>query len=184
MTRDVPPGPAGMRGLKRDPALVALSRDHHFALRQVLWLRRAAGGGDPGHAVAVARDFLAFHRAELAPHMGDEEAVVFPAFEPFDPEATDRLRREHREIDALAAQLAAALDEGRDPATTMNEVASLLDDHVRYEERSYFMGVQGRLDAATLHEVGARLERRRRDRSPGLDQTAHGPSGGANRSSN
>jgi hypothetical protein len=167
-----------MRGLKRDPALVALSRDHHFALRQVLWLRRAAAGADAGRAVAVGRDFLAFHRAELVPHMGDEEAEVFPAFEPFDPEATARLRREHREIEALAAQLAAVLDEGRDPAGVMIEIASLLDDHVRYEERGYFMAVQERLDAAALREVGARLERRRRDRSAGLDQTSHGSTGG------
>lgn len=154
-----------MRGLKRDPALVPLSRDHHFALRQVLWLRRATGAAETSRRTAVAREFLAFHRAELAPHMSDEEEVVFPAFEALDPEATARLRREHREIDALAAQLANALDEGQDPAAVMNEMASLLDDHVRYEERGYFMAVQDRLDRTALREIGSRLEERRKDRT-------------------
>ena len=164
MSREVPPSPSGMRGLKRDPALVPLSRDHHFALRQVLWLRRATAG-DASRTTAAAREFIAFHRAELVPHMADEEAVVFSAFETFDPEGTARLRREHREIDALAAQLADALDQGQDPNPVMNEIASLLDDHVRYEERGYFMAVQGKLDPAALREIGSSLERRRRDRT-------------------
>jgi hemerythrin-like domain-containing protein len=165
MSREVPPSPPGTRGLKRDPALVPLSRDHHFALRQVLWLRRATAAGDSTRTTAAARDFLAFHRAELVPHMGDEEAVVFPAFEAFDAEGTARLWREHRQIDALAAQLADALDKGQGLDATMNEMASLLDDHVRYEERGYFMAVQDKLDAAALREIGSRLERRRGDRS-------------------
>jgi hypothetical protein len=165
MTRVVPSSPPGMRGLKRDPALVPLSRDHHFALRQVLWLRRATAAGDTSRATAVAREFVAFHRAELTPHMADEEVEVFPAFEPFDPDGTARLRREHREIDALAARLADALDQGGDPAALMIEIASLLDDHVRYEERGYFMAVQDRLGEAALREIGARLEDRRRDRT-------------------
>jgi hypothetical protein len=161
MNREVPPSPAGMRGLKRDPALVPLSRDHHFALRQVLWLRRATSAADQSRTTVVAREFLAFHRAELVPHMADEEAVVFPAFEASDPEGTARLRREHREIHALAAQLADTLDRGQDPGRVMNEVASLLDDHVRYEERAYFMAVQDRLDPPALREIGSRLEQRR-----------------------
>lgn len=164
MTRQVPSSPPGMRGLKRDPALVPLSRDHHFALRQVLWLRRAAGGSDARRAAAVARDFLAFHREALAPHMADEEEALFPAFEPLDPDGTARLRREHREIDELTARLRDALEKDQDPRTVMTEVASLLDDHVRYEERSYFMAVQARLGEAGLREVGALLERRRMER--------------------
>ena len=183
MSREVPPSPSEMRGLKRDPALVPLSRDHHFALRQCLWLRRAAAGTDSGDAISVARDFLAFHRTELTAHMEDEEAVLFPAVEAFDPEGTARLQREHREIHALAARLGDALMGGLDPRALMSDVASLLDDHIRYEERGYFMEAQARLDGPSLRRVGALLEARRADRSPLLDQTDHGPSGAAGPSS-
>ncbi|HZM53066.1 MAG TPA: hemerythrin domain-containing protein [Vicinamibacteria bacterium] len=183
MSREVPPSPSEMRGLKRDPALVPLSRDHHFALRQCLWLRRAAAGTDSGDAISVARDFLAFHRTELTAHMEDEEAVLFPAVEAFDPEGTARLQREHREIHALAARLGDALTGGLDPRALMSDVASLLDDHIRYEERGYFMEAQARLDGPSLRRVGALLEARRADRSPLLDQTDHGPSGAAGPSS-
>jgi hypothetical protein len=161
MSRSVPPGPAEA-GLKRDPALVPLSRDHHFALRQALWLRRAAGGSDVAAAARVGRDYLAFHGEELLAHMADEEEIVFPAFEPFDRTATDRLRREHREIDGLTSRLRARLEEDGDPRPVMAEIASLLDDHVRYEERSYFMAVQERLPPAVLRAIGEAVARRPR----------------------
>jgi hypothetical protein len=149
-------------GLKRDPALVPLSRDHHFTLRQALWLRRAAGASDLGAAARVAREYVVFHRDELTPHMGDEERVVFPAFEGIDPAGTERLRGEHREIDALTSRLRSLLDDAVDPRPLMAEIASLLDDHVRYEERAYFMAVQERLSASALLAIGEALARRPR----------------------
>ncbi|HUG54554.1 MAG TPA: hemerythrin domain-containing protein [Vicinamibacteria bacterium] len=160
--RSVPPGPPGGRGLERDPALVPLSRDHHFALRQAFWMRRAAGAPDMEAATRVARDYLTFHRDELVPHIADEEEILFPAFEPFDREGTQRLRREHHEIHALTSRLRSRLEEAGDPRTLMAELASLIDDHVRYEERAYFMAVQERLPSAVLEAVGARIALRPR----------------------
>ena len=162
-SRSVPPSPSGMRGLKRDPALVLLSRDHHFALRHALWMRRAAGAPDIGAATRVARDYVVFHGDELVPHMADEESIVFPAFEGTDPAGTERLRGEHREIDALTSRLRSRLDDAAsDPRPLMAEIASLLDDHVRYEERVYFMAVQERLPASVLLAIGEAIARRAR----------------------
>jgi hemerythrin-like domain-containing protein len=161
MSRSVPPSP-GRRGLKRDPALVPLSRDHHFTLRHALWMRRAAGASDRRAAERVAREYVVFHRDELTPHMADEETVVFPAFEGFDPAGTDRLRSEHREIDALTARLSDALDGDADPRPLMGELASLLDDHVRYEERAYFMALQERLSASVMMAIGEAVAQRPR----------------------
>jgi hypothetical protein len=162
MSRSVPPGPSGAQGLKRDPALIPLSRDHHFALRHALFLRRAAGGSDGAAAARVAGDYVVFHRDELVPHMADEESIVFPAFESFDPAGTERLRGEHRELDALTSRLRSSLDEGADPRPLMAEIASLLDDHVRYEERAYFMDVQERLPATALIAMGEAIALRPR----------------------
>ena len=139
-----------------------LSRDHHFTLRHALWLRRAAGASDLRAAERVAREYVDFHRDELAAHMADEETIVFPAFERFDPEGTDRLRGEHREIDALTARLFATLDGGDDPRPLMEELASLLDDHVRYEERAYFMALQETLPASGIRAMGEAIAQRPR----------------------
>jgi hemerythrin-like domain-containing protein len=151
-----------MRGLKRDPALVPLSRDHHFTLRHALWMRRAAGASDIAAATRVARDYVVFYGDDLVPHMADEESIVFPAFEGTDPAGTERLKAEHREIDALTSRLRSLLDDAADPRPLMAEIASLLDDHVRYEERAYFMAVQESLSASVLLAIGEAIARRAR----------------------
>jgi iron-sulfur cluster repair protein YtfE (RIC family) len=143
------------RGLYRAPALVPLSRDHHEALVQALLLRRSAG------RPAAALAFLDFHRAELEGHMADEEDVVLPAAETVDPLGTARIREEHGEIRGLATALAAAVKAGEEIAATMESLSRLLHDHVRYEERVFFMGLQEALPGDALESMGAALEAHR-----------------------
>ncbi|HET7293619.1 MAG TPA: hemerythrin domain-containing protein [Vicinamibacteria bacterium] len=169
--RAVPENPPGTLGLRRDPALVPLSQDHHAALVQAQALTRAAAGLAPyeGPAAGTARGFLAFRQAELLGHFDDEETVLFPAASRVDPAATERVRAEHAEMDALAASLELALDGGRDPRPIMAQLGSLLHDHVRFEERAWFESLQARLPAAELARIGRELEARReaRGRGPG-----------------
>lgn len=139
------------RGLYRAPALVPLSRDHHEALIQALWLRRRAGRPE------AAAAFLEFFRGELEGHMADEEDVVLPATEGLDPAGAARIRAEHAEL----RRLAAALGTASGLAAAMEELARLLHDHVRYEERVFFMGVQAALPAAALEAMGEALEAHR-----------------------
>jgi iron-sulfur cluster repair protein YtfE (RIC family) len=134
---------------------VPLSRDHHEALIQALRLRRAAG------RPPAALVFLEFHRAELEGHMADEEDVVLPAAEGVDPAGAARIRQEHGEIRSLASTLEAALAAGEEIAATMEDLARLLHDHVRYEERVFFMGLQAALPGDALQSLGAALEAHR-----------------------
>ncbi len=142
-------------GLYRAPALVPLSRDHHEALVQALLMKRGAG------RPPAATRYLDFHRAELEGHMADEEDVVLPAAETVEPAGAARIREEHGEIRGLAAALEAALAAGEEIAATMEALARLLHDHVRYEERVFFMGVQAALSADALESMGAALEAHR-----------------------
>jgi hypothetical protein len=50
--------------MKRHPALIPLSRDHHSGLVQAVWLRRAAADGDASVRLAAAREFVEFFRYE------------------------------------------------------------------------------------------------------------------------
>ena len=139
------------RGLFRAPALVPLSRDHHEALVQALWLKRLAG------SATAAAAFLEFFRAELDGHMADEEDVVLPPADRFDPAGAARIRQEHVELRRLAASLAA----GTAVAEDMAALGRLLHDHVRYEERVFFMGVQAALSAEALADLETALEAHR-----------------------
>ena len=143
------------RGLYRAPALVPLSRDHHEALIQALWLRRRAG------RAPAALAFLDFHRVELEGHMADEEDVVLPVAEAVDPAGAARIRQEHDQMRALAAALEAAVAAGEEIAATMETLARLLHDHVRYEERDFFMTLQAALPADALESMGTALEAHR-----------------------
>lgn len=173
MSRDVPPSPQGV-GLKRDPALVGLSRDHHFALRHALWMRRASTAAEPGPAATAVRDFLEFERAELRDHFADEEEVVFPKGDAVDPEGTARLRAEHDEMRAAFGRLRAGLEAGGDLRVPAGELAALLDDHVRYEERAYFENLQKRLGESEMQEIGRVLAERRGPARCGWDGGAAG----------
>lgn len=169
--RTVPENPPGTLGLRRDPALVPLSQDHHAALMQAQALSRSAAGTPPytGPPERTARGFLAFRQAELLGHFGDEEDVLFPAAERVDPEGTARVRAEHAAMHALAASLEEALAESHDPRPIMAELGSLLHDHVRFEERAWFETLQERLPSGELLTIGSELEARReaRGRGPG-----------------
>jgi hypothetical protein len=169
--RIVPENPPGRLGLRRDPALVPLSQDHHAALMQAQALTRAAAGVPPftGPPERTARGFLAFRQNELIGHFADEEDVLVPVGERVDPEGTARVRAEHAQMNALAAALESALAEGRDPRQIMEELGSLLHDHVRFEERGWFETLQARLGAAEMQSLGREIEAHReaRGRGPG-----------------
>lgn len=158
--RPVPQLPPGTHGLQRDPALVALSQDHHDVLVQALFLKRAGPADEPS-VRRTAEEFLRFYRGPLVGHIADEEEVLLPRTEAVDPEAAARIREEHRELAAAAEELTAVLAAGRDPRLVMAAIGQALDDHVRFEERAFFMEVQDRLPAAVLADLGAALEAHR-----------------------
>lgn len=170
--REVPSMPAGISGLKRDPALQALSRDHHGALVQARALRLAAAGSAAERRLhplaATARAFLDFYERELRGHFDDEERVLLPRCREADPGGVERILAEHRELHGWVGALRQALAEGGDPAPAMAESGQLLDDHVRFEERAFFEGVQRSLSAAALAEIGQALDANRAARgAPG-----------------
>ncbi len=157
MSRDVPPA---TQGLKRDAALLALSRDHHGALVQAQRLRRAIQRS----SASVAKGYLAYFREELAGHLADEEIVVLPRMEPHEPLGAGRVRAEHKELRALTSGLEKTLGEGGDSTALLEPIGRLIDDHVRFEERTFFMSLQSALSPEDLAELGRALKAHRRAR--------------------
>jgi hemerythrin-like domain-containing protein len=157
---EIPVSPA-KNGLVRHPALVALSRDHHTALVQALGLRRARAAT----AVAVAEAFLRFHADELVGHFADEEDVLLPAAAALPGVA--RVLAEHQALHALTQDLRDALAHGAVPAELLHRIGDALHDHVRFEERAFFMDVQQQLGAPALAALERALYAHRQVRGRG-----------------
>jgi quercetin dioxygenase-like cupin family protein len=121
--------------VKRHPALVGLSHDHHHALVEARRLRRAATAQDDPAPVAAA--FRRFFAAVTVPHFREEEEQLFPLVagaEEARPLLVHALL-DHQQLHALAA----ALDDPEgDPRSAMEELGRRLDEHVRLEERELF----------------------------------------------
>lgn len=126
--------------MKRDPALVPLSHDHHHGLVEARRLRRAAAGdGDERRRAAAA--FLQFFAGETLRHFREEEERFFPLLVDAEAPATELLGRalmEHQRLYALTGALEDELAEGVAPAARMRELADAFDEHIRFEERILF----------------------------------------------
>jgi quercetin dioxygenase-like cupin family protein len=121
--------------VKRHPALVPLSHDHHHALAQARRLRR---GGE-----AAVPEFLRFFASETTRHFREEEELVFPLLYEDEPAELQEVLLQHRRLHALVRRL-------RDGEDVAAELADLLEEHIRLEERHVFELVERRVPEARL----------------------------------
>lgn len=113
--------------MKRHPKLQSLSDDHHRALVLARKVKRAKDS-----LPKVWREVREKFAAELEPHFQSEEAWLFPMLDGGgEPTRADRARADHARLRELARVTSPA------PAVAA-EFASLLESHVRFEERELF----------------------------------------------
>jgi quercetin dioxygenase-like cupin family protein len=138
--------------VRRHRALIPLSHEHHDALVAARRLRRGADAQDPA---AAATAFLAFFADAAVPHFREEEERLFPLVA-HSEEACELIVQallEHQRLHAAAAELRELVLRGSaDPALggRMRELATLLDGHVRLEERRLFPLIETLLPEETL----------------------------------
>ena len=141
--------------MKRHPALVPLSREHHQVLLLAQGLRddgpptlRAAL---PATVEARAARALEEWEARIAPHFAYEERTLLPALEGHDA-ALDaevaRVREEHDRIRGLVVALRA-----EPTADALHALGEALVAHVRAEERGLFEVAQAALGEARLADL-------------------------------
>jgi hemerythrin-like domain-containing protein len=132
--------------VKRHPALVGLSHDHHHELVQARRLRQAADAG-PEERLAAASAYVELFFTETVDHFRAEEERLFPAYVRAAGE-TPLLRRtlqEHMQLHGLARVLRAEVAGGDVPPGRLRELADLLHAHVRAEERELFPAIEASL---------------------------------------
>jgi hemerythrin-like domain-containing protein len=136
--------------VKRHPALVPLSRDHHHALVVARTLRRATAAT----AAEATRSFLA-HWEEERLHFRLEEEVLLPAYAAHgDPEhpTIARVLVDHVVIRRDAGRLTAAPS-----LELLHELGDRLAAHVHLEEQELFPLIEATLPEPELSALGERL---------------------------
>lgn len=124
--------------MKRHPELLQLSREHHGALKLARNARLAAASGAGEAVLAAARQVAAQFPLELDPHFLSEELNLLPRLEKAGEHLlVDRTLADHGQLRRFAKILATQPDQ-----ETLASFASLLADHVRFEERELFEAVQ------------------------------------------
>jgi len=154
---------------RRHESLLALSRDHHDALILAFRLLHPA----PPHPVtAVTPESTVAERARwvqelfarsLRTHFAAEETALFPLLAAHRAPGTPphallaRLREEHRTLEALHATIAAPPDDAA-LATALDAFGTLLEAHVRAEERELFAHFEAWVPAAAAAALGPAID--------------------------
>ncbi len=150
--------------MERHEALRPFSRGHQQVLihaRDLRWRATYVERGDSDLAPHAVSDFLAFAPEHLERHLTAEERVLFPRLESRDDAelsaALERAKTAHTDIRAALTTLAGV----DDPATNVpaiRRMATLLDDHIRDEERALFPAAERVLGADELAAIDAAID--------------------------
>lgn len=139
--------------MRRDPALVSLSRDHHQALAVARKLRRAT----TETALEARADVLLFWRTDGRTHFRIEEEVLLPAYAGYGDAHHPLVARalcEHVAIRHAIDELAA---DATPSVACLHELGNMLAEHVRMEERELFVLVEQALPPSRLAALAAAL---------------------------
>jgi hemerythrin-like domain-containing protein len=129
--------------VRKGPDLGPFLRQHAEGREQARRLHRAAGSGPEGRRRA-GREFLAYFRERVVPHIRAEEAMLFPLVA--SGTCTSALLVEHEHLHVLARRLSEALDAGAPEPALLEQIVSLLDAHIGRQERELYPLVARQVD--------------------------------------
>jgi hemerythrin-like domain-containing protein len=140
--------------MKRDPALISLSRDHHRALSVAQRLRRATAETQ----TAVRDDALGFWTAAGRTHFRLEEEVLLPAYAAYGDAHHPLVARALCDHVAIRQRMADLADDASQPLASLHDLGVMLADHIRLEERQLFVLIEQTLPGEQLAAVGSALQ--------------------------
>jgi hemerythrin-like domain-containing protein len=141
--------------MKRDPALVPLSHDHHQALAVAQKLRRA----DAQSADQARSELVAYWEGHGREHFRLEEEILFPAYAGWGDPYHPLLARALCDHVAIRRKVNAATGDVAAPVSTLQKLGTMISDHVRLEERELFSLIESALPETELAAIAVALER-------------------------
>jgi hemerythrin superfamily protein len=152
--------------MKRHESLHELSRHHHFALMEALYIRRAMNELPEKRALRlrkVAEKFVEFWEKKGKLHFREEEEILLPAYAVHVSLENDqdviRMLADHALIRAKIGALILLLSKDESIETQLGDLEMLLQNHVRLEENIIFPRLEQTLTETELQHVGQLLTR-------------------------
>jgi len=136
--------------IKRHPAMVSFSKDHHFGLLLVWKIRQ--GLKKSIEAGRIGKYVLYFFSEDLLKHFSDEEKLLFSRLR-----ADDLLRIQAEEDHAVIYQLIKDIRKQTEDTGLLTELADRLEKHIRFEERELFNHLQSVIGANELALIEKRI---------------------------
>src|SRR3954468_12900293 len=139
--------------IKRDRNLVLLSRDHHDGLLLVWKIRQ--GIKLEADRALITKYIVNVFDNELELHFNEEESLLFNQLP-----ATDELRiNAEDQHAAIRKKIAAFRSSAIYSDADLLSFALLLEEHIRFEERTLFPYLEKMIPGKLLEEVGKQLEK-------------------------
>lgn len=140
--------------MKRHLQLQPLSRQHHNGLLIALLLSK--GVKRKADRLEMASFIVHNWETELKEHFQLEETVLLPILvrHNFEPALVEKLKAEHRILSGLAK-------EAVNGSITIDQIeffASLLTEHIRFEERQFFPAAEKILSEVEMEDIGELLK--------------------------
>ena len=143
--------------MKRHPAFVPLSRDHHRTLILAQSIKR---GSPPFRGMAVTEEgkrteVIQHYEEHLKDHFRKEENIFAQcrSLSPQTDQLITEIFAEHREVEQKVNDLI----EGKDIVNTLDALGILLEKHIRKEERELFELLQEKLSDDKLKHIAVEL---------------------------
>jgi len=129
--------------MKRHPALIPLSQEHHKALLLAQLLKRNAPEyhGLPKDLIGKMNFTKEIYHTELEHHFRDEEELVFPYLKGKDAELDTLISEILNEHIILKEKILSLID-NPNLVDQLDEIGKILELHVRKEERNLFEKAQ------------------------------------------
>jgi len=129
--------------IKRSPALIKFSREHHFGLLVVWKIRQ--GISKQIEPARISNYIIFSFENELMAHFKEEEMDLFSKL-PDDDEWRQQAIIEHERIYRLIEYI----EHNKEDVHILTEFADTLESHIRFEERTLFNHLQQHLSADEL----------------------------------
>lgn len=145
--------------MKRHPALIPLSQDHHKALLLAQLIKKNAPEyhGLPTDLIGKMNFAKEIYHTELEYHFKDEEEFVFPYLRGKDVEL-DNLISEILSEHIILKEKILSLQENPNLIDQLDEIGNILGEHVRKEERNLFEKAQTILNDEELKIIERKFD--------------------------
>ncbi len=145
--------------MKRDKNLYPLSHQHHNGLMAVLLLEK---GLKKNADLKIMNDFIIYcWEAELDQHFTAEEKYLDPSLLQL-PEVKDlyqQMLTEHQQIRKIIDEI----KQGKESNERIQSFHTLLENHIRFEEREMFNHIQEVVSEDELKKACEKMEKRSHD---------------------